>query len=217
METIYRKWLKRAWVWLLDTIAPPDPNIQAIHMAGIHGFTQLLRPRETNGVVSFFPYKDEKVKAALIELKTHHNQSIAHIVGSSLYEALVHRIREETSNNKVLLFPLPITKKKRRQRGWNQCDLIVAAIGAVDTENMLEVRTDILIKHRDTDDQVGKDRQERFKNVANTCHVEKPDIVGGRTIIVIDDIVTTGATLQEAKRALTKAGAENILLMSVAY
>jgi competence protein ComFC len=205
------------WVWLLDTIAPQDPLVRSIENKGAEDFAQFLCPREAHGVISFFPYKNETVKTALIELKTHRNRTIAGIVGVSLFEALAEYVRKESVNSKALLFPLPITKKKRRARGWNQCDLIVAAIAAADGKSILEVRMDILIKHRDTDDQVGKDRTERFKNVANTCRITKPDVVRGRTVVVIDDIVTTGATLQEAKRALAEAGAGKVILMSVAY
>lgn len=88
---------------------------------------------------------------------------------------------------------------------------------AEDRGNALEYRDDLLIKIRETPSQVSmKNRGERLSNIEGSFGVSSLEAVRGRACVVVDDITTTGATMKEAGRVLTEAGARKIILIAVA-
>ena len=76
--------------------------------------------------------------------------------------------------------------------------------------------TDILIRRRDTISQVGLSREERIANVRDAFGVKKAAGLAGRTLVVVDDVMTTGTTLSECARVLKQAGAERVWAATVA-
>lgn len=202
--------------FILDTIIPPDPTIRAIEGMNEDDFVSIagtLATKETpSGVISFFPYKNETVRAALIEIKTHFNKKIVGLLGKVMHQKLI-----PLAEGRPLLIPIPMTRKSLRERGWNQCELLAKAITDEDKGVNFEICMNALVKIRDNEDQVGKGRKERFENLRGCFAVRDVEKVRGRNVIVLDDIVTTGATLKEAHRALIEAGAKKITLVSVAH
>ncbi|HVU06660.1 MAG TPA: phosphoribosyltransferase family protein [Candidatus Paceibacterota bacterium] len=218
------KLFKSILVLAADVVAPADPDIAAIERMTTEEFLKKARPdaasgrAEHDGVISLFPYRSAAAKAALVEIKERSNRRIADLLGKILFDELKAMEMPEGS----IVIPTPITKKKRLTRGWNQCDLIVEGLARADIHDRFEVRTDILIKTRETADQVGKNKIERFENVRNTLAIQRsrgdrgaPPFLAGKTVVVIDDIVTTGATLGEARRALAEGGAEKIITLAL--
>lgn len=209
--------------FLVDTIAPPDPFIREIESLSPADFLNRAQRQKvalTDGVLSFFVYKDPLVKAAILEVKSYANRKIAKLLGCVLYELLVAELEDlDTFENfkNPLLLPIPMTRKSIRERGWNQCELFVDAIEVASRGKTFETSSNTLVKIKKTGDQVGKGRKERFQNLAQCFSVSNPGAVHGRNIIVLDDITTTGATLQEAKRALLEAGARRVLLVAIAH
>lgn len=210
--------------FMLDTVAPPDPSIRDIERLSMTDFRDKLKtatetPRK-DGVIGFFPYRIETLRSSLVELKTFKNEKIVRLIAGVARECLmgVLEIKKDSETGcRPLLLPIPMTRKSQRARGWNQCELIVHEISRIDRGETFETRTDVLLKTRETEDQVGKDRSERFENLKSCFAVREGCDIRGRTVIVFDDIVTTGATLGEAKRALLQAGARAVICVAVAY
>lgn len=107
---------------------------------------------------------------------------------------------------------VPLTKKKLRKRGYNQSELLAkdcAKLLGTDFENAL-------IKSRDTTDQHELKAKERLKNLKDAFEVNKSVDINGKTVLLCDDIKTTGATLYECRKTLIKAGAKDVFCACIA-
>ena len=118
-----------------------------------------------------------------------------------------------------ILLPIPISSKRRRERGWNQCEIIAEELEKLDKGENFEFRKNILIKNKNTGDQVGRGRAARLKNLENSFTIKNENAVRDRFVIVLDDVITTGATIEEARRVLRSLGVagQNILFLAIAH
>ncbi len=107
--------------------------------------------------------------------------------------------------------PVPLTAKGLRQRGFNQSLLIA---GVVSKKTGIPLNIDILFKIRETPPQVGLSASERHKNLAGAFTAK--GCLKGRRILLVDDVVTTGATAAACSKALLKAGAKEIIVLAIA-
>jgi ComF family protein len=112
-----------------------------------------------------------------------------------------------------LLIPVPLHRRKAYRRGFNQSDFI--ADGMALTAG-LPVDKAILSRVQDTESQTRKTRLERIDNVSQVFRVQKPELINGKHILLIDDVLTTGATLEAAGLALLEAGAANLSMAALA-
>lgn len=104
----------------------------------------------------------------------------------------------------VSLIPVPLGRRRLRERGYNQSERIAAALGACTT---LPVRTDLLQRARETRTQTALTPEARHANVAGAFRAGP---VKGLELVLVDDVFTTGATLAAAGSALAKAGAARV-------
>lgn len=111
-----------------------------------------------------------------------------------------------------LVTPVPLGKKRRQQRGYNQAELIARpfslALG-------LTYRPDALTRRRETASQVGLSAVERRANMQNAFSADA-SIVRGKIVLVVDDVATTGATLSACSEALFDAGAREVFALTIA-
>jgi ComF family protein len=112
-----------------------------------------------------------------------------------------------------LLVPVPLAPGRRRERGFNQSELIARALG----ERLgVPVMPSALARIRETPRQVGRSGAERQENVAGAFGCPAPETVSGRRIALLDDVMTTGATLSSAAEPLKLAGASRVYGLAVA-
>jgi ComF family protein len=107
-----------------------------------------------------------------------------------------------------LVLPVPLHPARFRKRGFNQAWLLVRPWGEVAVRDLLQ-------RTRRTPAQTGLGRTERLKNVRGTFAVTDPGIVENRHILLVDDVYTTGATVQECARILKKAGARAVDVLTL--
>ncbi|MDZ7413507.1 MAG: ComF family protein [candidate division KSB1 bacterium] len=112
-----------------------------------------------------------------------------------------------------VLVPIPLHPARRRERGYNQSELLARRAAKVCG---LPVETDLLRRTRYTRPQSQLGASERAKNVAGAFAVRLPAEVGGRRVILVDDVLTTGATASECARVLKEAGALEVFLATAA-
>ena len=113
-----------------------------------------------------------------------------------------------------LIIPVPLTAKKQRKRGFNQAALLGRYLGE---KNGLAFDPAILLKIKNTASQVKTARRkERLENLKESFIVSDSRKIQGKTVILIDDVLTTGATIMECARVLQKAGVEKIIALVVA-
>jgi competence protein ComFC len=112
-----------------------------------------------------------------------------------------------------LIAPVPLHPSRRRARGYNQSALLATALGR---RLGLPARNRLLRRVRDTGTQTHLTAAARLLNVRGAFAVAQPRAAAGRTVLLVDDVMTTGATLEECARALRKAGAVRVLALTVA-
>jgi ComF family protein len=116
----------------------------------------------------------------------------------------------------LLVIPVPLYRSKRRQRGFNQAELIArAALKKLAMPN-LELAANVLERVRATEPQIGLTRPQRTLNIRGAFRVVHLNRVAGRSVLLVDDVLTTGTTASECARVLTKAGAKQVLVATVA-
>jgi len=103
--------------------------------------------------------------------------------------------------------------RRLRERGFNQ-SLLLAKVVATDLGTQLDYLS--LIRKRDTRAQTGLRKEERRKNVKDAFSVTCPEIIKGNKILLVDDVFTTGYTLNECARSLKKSGAIVVICLTLA-
>lgn len=185
--------------------------------------TIITKPIALSGTTAtLFDYKQPLVKKTIWALKYHHKRSLATYFGTALYreffKQLTHghkKLREE-----IILIPIPAHKKANAARGYNHTEAIARAIERCGKEDNLKltVRNDVLIKKKENIRQVeAGGRAGRMKNVEDLFIVRHGEELTGKTVIIIDDVITTGATMADARRALREWKPKRILAIAVAH
>ncbi|MGD9162494.1 MAG: ComF family protein [Desulfobacteraceae bacterium] len=153
---------------------------------------------------------EEKIMDAIQLIKYSGKSLIVKSLGPLLGAYAKNRIRD-TSN--IIIMPVPLHKKKLKQRGFNQSGLFVKAIIPV-----LEIEADFftLIRTRYTEPQAGLSLEQRRKNVKGAFEVTGDNNIKGKAVVLVDDVATTGNTMNECARILKKAGAGKVLGLTLA-
>ena len=116
----------------------------------------------------------------------------------------------------LLVVPVPLWTGKRRTRGFNQAEEIARSFVRSRPGTGIQLDTTSLVRRRETASQTGLTRHQRRANVRGAFAVTRTDQVRGRTVLVIDDVMTTGTTAGECARVLLRAGAREVFVATVA-
>jgi len=112
-----------------------------------------------------------------------------------------------------VILPVPLHRQRLQQRGFNQAGLLAAEFGR---RLSMPVRFGVLGRQRATQPQTRLGRRERLENVQGAFAVAKPEWVRDQSVVLIDDVFTTGTTLNECARVLKRAGARRVAAITVA-
>lgn len=156
------------------------------------------RPLQIDGIRSAYRFEGA-IRNAVHSLKYRNLRAMAPVLAGLLADFVVSQRMEAD-----LLVPAPLHPKRERSRGYNQSLLLARETGA-----LLNMKTssDALRRVQNTPSQASvSSEEERQVNVANAFRAE-PDLVGGKRVIILDDVCTTGATLEACSLALKAAGA----------
>jgi|SRR3989338_170699 len=161
-------------------------------------------------ITTLMEYGNESVSDTIQSLKYDGAGHAAHLCAAVLADYL----REEIASHKlysqkpIVLVPVPLHKARARERGFNQIELVLAALPKDFKDGTLSrINTKALSRTRETKQQTRLSRSERLGNVAGAFEVQGADTVRGSYIYLIDDVTTTGATLVNAGTPLRRAGA----------
>ncbi|HEU5233211.1 MAG TPA: ComF family protein [Terriglobales bacterium] len=168
---------------------------------------------EFDFALSFGGY-DGALRKLIHLLKYEQLRPAANILGAKLAQAIAER--SFAGADPVLLIPVPLHRIKQRLRGFNQSELIAHSAADYLHRDRFTVRGGILQRVRPTVSQTGLTRHQRRENVRGAFMVAKPDQLRDRTVVLIDDVYTTGTTLNECARVLRKAGARKVVVATVA-
>ena len=186
-----------------------------------------------NWIFPLFDYRHIPIKKSIWLLKYKGKKRLAGIFAEIMYGKIIEELSELSALSNFrepILIPIPLSKRRFRERGYNQAELICKELTKLDLNTNLRYSVDtklernfyfeknVLIKIKETEHQANiKNRRERLKNLSDSFFVKNPEIIKGRNIILIDDVITTGATLNEAKKILKQSGAKKIIAFTVAH
>ena len=148
------------------------------------------------------------VSRLVTELKYGDKPGLAGLLASLMGCALSVPAPEDT-----VVLPVPIHSSRKRERGYNQSELLAARL--VGTRGLL-MRSDLLRKTRNTTSQTAVDKHARVTNVVGSFGVRRVGLLKGRRIVLIDDVVTTGSTIRECAKVVLKSGAREVSACVVA-
>jgi len=161
---------------------------------------------------ALFYYSPRSETANIIyDMKYHHRPEIGTFMGrQTAAEFMQHHFFDDID----VIVPVPISKKRRKQRGYNQSEMIAQGVSEV---SGVPVDTTIVSRGIFVDSQTHKHRWGRLENVATAFHLDKPEAVKGKHVLIVDDIITTGATLIALANEIQKAGDVKFSFLSLGY
>lgn len=154
---------------------------------------------------------DGPVRSAIHHLKYERRPELAPLLARYLVAALQRPEWAPHLADLNAIAPVPLHAQRMAKRGYNQAELLAQALAAT---TGMPLRTNLLMRSRETRPQVGLNAAERRRNVDASFHASPA--VAGQTLLLIDDVFTTGATLRDCARAAHDAGAARVLGLTVA-
>lgn len=209
--------------FLLDLLLPQKPVVRELLAMTPEEFTG--RAARSDGragtdIISLFDYRDSLVRETVWMLKYRGNKKVAALLAPVLYDELLGFLEEYaplTNFSEPLLIPIPLSRKRERERGFNQCELLTNGLERLDGGRNFRVSKTALAKTKDTPSQTKTESCAKREKNLKGCFSANPKEVTERNIILIDDVATTGATLAEARRTLRAAGARKVIAFTIAH
>lgn len=198
---------------LLRLVFPLSEDEQIIADISPSDFTHKLQIQNVHSVVTVTSYSDPAVRAA-VHLNKFHRHGDARRLLAALFETW---LRAHVTEPAVVI-PVPLSKKRERQRGYNQVTIV--ADEATRSLSHIYVETKLLSRPKHTPPQTTLTRAERLKNMTNAFRARTDLAQGslaGKHVILLDDVMTTGATLKAAKAALSPLSPSKITCVALAH
>lgn len=176
----------------------------------VHKFSRLNESADGKVVWCVAPYLYEgKVRDSILRFKFYGCREHAPVYAKGICEELAE---QKFLSRMDIVTAVPLSKRRMRTRGYNQSALV-----AKEAAQLLELPyRDILEKYKENRIQHELDRRNRAKNVRGVYRILPGEEITGKQILLIDDIMTTGATLQECAEVLLRHGAASVLCAVIA-
>ena len=133
-------------------------------------------------------------------------------IGEELGKGYGHELIKTPFNDSDLIVPVPLNKRKLRQRGYNQSECIARGLSRSMEKAII---TTAVIKVRNSSTQTKKSRYDRWLNVEDTFRVVDPEILNGKHILLVDDVLTTGATIEACASEILKVPGTRVSVVTL--
>ncbi len=189
-----------------------------------------------HSTIGVFAYKDPRVYRLVWNIKYKKSESAVKIAGYALRKVISATLFSYEISNvlPIVILPMPVTKRRRNERGYNQCELITKEISRyVGTEVRILFENNLLERVHHTSHQKNKDRRGRLElekgifkvNMKEleqlqekmTKNINSGYLIRDIPFIIIDDVITTGATIKEAMETMKNAGLRNVRAVALAH
>ncbi len=203
----------------LDLLFPPSKKEQQIRE--LYKKDNLSLPQADNPTQSFVHagvnYRHEKVRNIVQAAKYGSSQTAVKLISTVLYDQLLSVCEQErVFADTLTLVPIPMSHKRKHKRNGNHCRAIVKATTKHDTSGTLRFKS-ALKKVKETPPQTTLTKKERQSNLSGAFQLKPSINVTNQVVVLIDDVTTTGATFNEAHRALKAGNPERILALAFAH
>jgi ComF family protein len=168
------------------------------------------RVKIENALALFYFQKGNRIQNIMHRLK----YKGEHEIGFELGKLLASELLKSDYSNIDVIIPVPLTKKKLKQRGYNQSEYIAKGIAELLDKPVI---TDALIRQTSKGSQTQKNRYERWLNTEDHFKITNAESLSNKHILLVDDIITTGATLEACASVIFNATPVKISIASLAY
>ena len=205
------KIIKIALEALLDIIYPYDNKCIICGVEGFLGIcskckSEIKRVHQQEEIMAY-GYYGGVLKKLILNLKYHKS----FIAGKVLADLLCKIIIEKELSIDFICY-VPISKASLKKRGFNQCSVLAKNISSI-----LDIPViDCLVKIKETKEQKLLGKEERVKNILGAFEVKNKEKLFKKNILLIDDVYTTGATINECKKNIEKCNINKIYLLTIA-
>ncbi|WP_158798437.1 ComF family protein [Pedobacter sp. L105] len=155
--------------------------------------------------------KGSRVQNLIHRLKYNDQIKLGFVLGSLLGEKLA---QSDLYLQADLIIPVPLHPRKERSRGYNQA--LQIALGVAD-KLRLPVPASLLVRNKATSTQTKKNRYSRFENMKAVFSVTDPASLSNKHVLLVDDVITTGATLEACAQVLLDAGVAKLSIVALAF
>lgn len=155
-----------------------------------------------------FEYKD-KIAFLIQKLKFSNGKYLAKPLANFLADELYC-----FKHKPEIIIPVPMTDKKKKIRGFNQCELLANELSNI---TQIETSFDVVCKIKETKEQVKLSFNERQENLNDCFVVKNKIIIKDKIVLLIDDVYTTGATAKNISKVLLNAGARKVYVLTIAH
>jgi ComF family protein len=163
----------------------------------------------TSGMSQFYFSQDSIIQNMIHELKYRGNKKAGHYFGNMIGKSLLNSNRFHVD----VIVPLPLFERKEKARGYNQSEMICNGIAEIINKPLIKNN---VIRQVFTETQTKKHRLERWKNVENIFFVARPSELEGKHILLVDDIITTGSTIEACGSEILKVKDAKLSIASFA-
>ena len=205
------KIIKIALEALLDIIYPYDNKCIICGVEGFLGIcskckSEIKRVHQQEEIMAY-GYYGGVLKKLILNLKYHKS----FIAGKVLADLLCQIIIEKKLSIDCICY-VPISKDSLKKRGFNQCSVLAKNISSI-----LDIPViDCLVKVKETKEQKLLGKEERMKNILDAFEIKHKEKLFKKNILLIDDVYTTGATINECKKNIEKCNINKIYLLTIA-
>jgi ComF family protein len=194
-----------------DTI---DPDTLMQYVRGTQWYVPLDYP-----CIAPLAYKATLVRDAIHAAKYHGHIRASEILGRAIAPFIAEDLADRRAFGtftELYITAIPLHPLREKERGFNQSERIARVLA--EAMGIPDCYRETLVRVRNTNPQArNRDRSERMRNMNKAFQVANTVDIRGKDILLVDDVVTTGATMRWARTALEKGGARNVLCIAVAH
>jgi len=171
------------------------------------GFSQIGEIQNLNQLWVVADYHQPLLEKVLHSFKYRYLTNLGEELGELLVEFLNHELAKNQTLGFDLVIPVPLSKKRKLWRGFNQSEILAKKISQ---QFGWPLEVTALARRYNTRPQVGLKARERLINIRGIFSANKNQLLKNKKILLVDDVITTGATMQECAKVLKQAGAKEV-------
>lgn len=210
-KSIKTKFILIAYREILNIIYPIEEKCMVCDEDGFIGICPSCKSRinkaKNEGSILSYGFYGGILKSLILKFKYESNYNVGYLLANFLIEI----IKESEIDIDIICY-IPMIRKDERKRGFNQCKLIANEIGY----NLNIPVSNCIKKVKHTKEQKKLTKEERIKNLIGAFEVTSNEDIKNKRVLLIDDVMTTGATIDECTKILKKSGVKEIIVLTIA-